>query len=349
MWFKVGDVGDESKQWSTINSPDVWWVQGDGSSSSAAVASSSAGAGAGAGGWLKVYGRSIAFEPNVCSSDLSTSAKSTITLTPTAVHAAAAAAAAAVARDLGRDAGASARALVGAGGGPISLVSSSASCYGATFAIPAGMPAGEYKATITNGVAGGVAVASNHVGEALAVTIVRAAQWPPTVFPVPAGAGGDAVVAAVAKAGAAGGGVVMVPAGSYDMGNVSVHLGDGVQLVGTRSAHGGTSLLTELRWTQPTTAPLLMNAPTSGAAGVGAGGGAAGSRYKVQDLAITVAAPSKSYVLDIAGHGVEVSGVKVAMDHSLTSAASVVHTHGTGFSIVRSNITHDQLTCTSPG
>jgi hypothetical protein len=103
---------------------------------------------------------------------------------------------------------------------------------------------------------------------------------------------------------------------------------------------------TVLRWTMPTTAPLISNAAS---ARLDDGSGVAPTRYGVHNLTISVEASSKSFVLDVGGHGVRIDGVTVEMSHSLTSAASTVHTTGTGFSIMRSNITHDQLTCTSPG
>jgi hypothetical protein len=37
------------------------------------------------------------------------------------------------------------------------------------------------------------------------------------------------------------------------------------------------------------------------------------------------------------------------MPHTIPGAASVIHSHGTGFSVTRCNLTHDQLTCAKPG
>ena len=78
-----------------------------------------------------------------------------------------------------------------------------------------------------------------------------------------------------------------------------------------------------LRFTKPTTAALVAATTDAGP----------GARWAVRRLTVEVAAPAKGFVFDIGGHGVQLEAVAVTMPHDLSSAASVVHTHGTGFSV----------------
>ena len=88
------------------------------------------------------------------------------------------------------------------------------------------------------------------------------------------------VTAAVAAAGAAGGGVVMLGRGVYEMHNSSLQLPHNVKLVGVSAA------ATTLQWSQPTIAPMFANA------GAGEMTRAAATRYGVFDLTVAVTAPS---------------------------------------------------------
>ena len=72
-------------------------------------------------------------------------------------------------------------------------------------------------------------------------------------------------------------------------------------------------------------------------------------RYRVASVHVAVAAPTKSYVFDVGGSGVEITNVTVAMPDSLSGSASVCHTTGTAFSITHCNATHDNIACSTPG
>lgn len=89
-------------------------------------------------------------------------------------------------------------------------------------------------------------------GEPVSVTIVASRPWPTRRFPVPAG--GD-VAAAVAAANKAGGGVIVLAPGLFEMGNLSLQLGDNVQLVGAPT----TGPQSVLHWSKPTHEALISN------------------------------------------------------------------------------------------
>ena len=72
-------------------------------------------------------------------------------------------------------------------------------------------------------------------------------------------------------------------------------------------------------------------------------------RYRVANLHVAVAAPTKSYVFDVGGSGVDITNVTVTMPHTLSGSASVFHTTGTAFSITGCNATHDNTACSAPG
>ena len=350
-------VDAQCSGWRAVNSVDVWWAQGDQSRGAAAAAS--------AGGWLKVYGRAVGLAGSgYCAPGNTTAAgpaASGVTIATLTHH--------------------DSLLQTGGKGQKLQIAASAASCYDATFAIPAAAAPGAYSLSIARGapwltlgtghhrtavplfnasvnptfwsregfftqgvrvrpprsIANGLpgaAASTTHEQTALTLTVVAADPWPRKKFPVALGSEpwpGKNIAAALAAAAAAGGGVVVVGAGTHEMGNSSLELGDNVQLVGD-----GRALL---RWGQPTTRPLIANANASTTA----------SRYAVRDLTIAVEAAATGFVLDMGGHGVEISGVTVTMPHTLSGAASVVHAHGTGFSVSGCNMTHDQLTCTNPG
>jgi hypothetical protein len=221
-------------------------------------------------------------------------------------------------------------------GNPILLLSAVASCFDAEFAVPASVPPGQYSVSISNGV---TRSSIDHEERPLKLMVVAATPWPAKRFPV---AVGESVAAAVAAAGAAGGGVVALAAGVHEMRGASLALPHDVTLRGAGVSAGAGAPSSTLRWSENTTTPLIVN--TNGSA-------AAAERYALRDVTIVVAAQSIDYVIDIGGHGVEVSGVTVT--HSVAGGvagmASVVHTSGTGFSLTGCDMMHDQRSCTNPG
>jgi hypothetical protein len=281
--------------WVDVNAPDVWWAQGDASTDTVAKVTP--------GGWLRVYGRAIGFSGGTrrCRSGSVGEASPGVAAETRLI-------------------------VMTATGPPIALVATAASCYDATFAIPANMRIGQASVTISNALGNST---TDHRRGRLGIEVIGETPWPTQQFVAKPGA----IVAAITAASAAGGGVVLLPGGTIDLGSTSLALGDGVALVGVLGQ-------TVLRWSQPTDQALIAAASSQSAAN---------GRYGIHNLTLDVAAATKSFVLDIGGHGVRIDGVTVNMPHSLTSAASVIHTHGTGFSITNSNMTHDQLTCTSPG
>ncbi len=72
-------------------------------------------------------------------------------------------------------------------------------------------------------------------------------------------------------------------------------------------------------------------------------------RYRVANLRVAVTAPTRSYVFDVGGRGVDITNVTVTMPHTLSGSASVFHTTGTAFSITYCNVTHDNTACSAPG
>ena len=310
-WFRAcNGVTHACSDWRPLNSPDVWWMQGDESRSVDPVSSR--------GGWLKVFGRALGFGSGCVPGTYKNAAPATsgtsLVLTPAAT---------ATGTKHHRDS---------AGDVPrqkqLVLTPSAASCYDATYSVPHSTPAGRYKVAVSNGLTGGVGLL-DHDGHEMVLTVVSTAAWPSMRISV---AVGDSVADAVAKAAAVGGAVVQLAPGTYDMKNASLRLGHNVQLVGPATA--------VLRWSLPTSTPLIANANASAGSG---------TRYAVRNLTIDVAGATKSYVLDVAGHGVEISGVTVTMASIITGSASVLHTNGTGFSVTDNHMTHDQKTCMNPG
>ena len=140
------------------------------------------------------------------------------------------------------------------------------------------------------------------------------------------------ILAAVDAAGAAGGGVVQLAAGTYDMGGASIGMPDNVQLVGI-SAHASV-----LRWSQTANASLVHNAVNC-------------TRYLLEKLRLEVmAAQGSQFVIDITGDGgTKIRDTTVWMPHSLATSATVVHTHScSGFEVTGCNLTHDNSRC-EPG
>ncbi|HEY3322407.1 MAG TPA: hypothetical protein VGP72_18235 [Planctomycetota bacterium] len=182
-----------------LNRPDVWWFQGD------------AGPSATPGGWLRIFGK--------C---------------------------------LGADAAKALVMLFTQNGAPISVRAETADGWSLNCKVPASVAPGSYALRIHNG-QGGVQAWCN----AGTATIAAPAPWPATVYNVLESCGPDAakdmrrsllkygqpiertkeVQAALAKAKAAGGGVVFFPAGRYhvngplDMPPKTVLKGEGMGLV----------------------------------------------------------------------------------------------------------------------
>eukprot|EP00040_Diaphanoeca_grandis_P027345 m.155549 g.155549 ORF g.155549 m.155549 type:complete len:802 (-) comp30939_c1_seq10:63-2468(-) len=333
-WFRVCPIDTATNNpgicssWRTINKPQVWWVQGDSSSSSQAVVTP--------GGWLRVHGRSLGFayttklalgsrnQQQIATNCPAATPSSSypgfinITLVPTST---------------------SSSSSVATPTAPISSVGYYASCYDGHMSIPIDARAGAYSLHLDNGLGNG--------DTGMSVLVVNSKPWPSTQFPV---AVGEDVAKAIAAAGAAGGGVVLLAAGKHSLSDV-LQLTDGVQLVGASTS--GTSLpssssvssLAILSFASPLLAPKLpfislSNSSTSW-------------RYAIRNVVIDIQVPSPSYVIDVGGHGVEINHVTVTMPtqtgKQLSSIGSVVHTHGTAFSITNSTFTHAQETCTSPG
>jgi hypothetical protein len=118
-------------------------------------------------------------------------------------------------RVFGKNLGKTPLALLGGGYHPMAMRLIGSDGYAAKFQVPAdAVPGGDYRLVVSNGWGGSVAVA------ALPVTIKPREEWPAQRFTVKAtGDGVDDDTAAfqdtLAQAGAAGGGVVFIPAGRY--------------------------------------------------------------------------------------------------------------------------------------
>ena len=250
-----------------------------------------------AGGWLKVYGRSLGFT--------------------TSGHCAAA-----TVQVPGPASGTVAS--MRSGSTSIKLTPSVASCYDASFALPPTLKPGHYNFSIVNRL-------SAQAGS-VAVTIVGADPWPSRLFHVHASGKGSDVVTAVAAAGAAGGGIVQLSAGTFDMGGASLAMPRNVQLVG---AAANASIL---RWSKTATTSLISN-------------GINCTRYMLAKLRVEVmAAQGGNFVIDITGHGgTKITDITVWMPHSLATSATVVHTHSaSGFEVTGCTLTHDNEAC-QPG
>ena len=270
-WFRAcegavaRDTGATCSSWRAVNSPDVWWAVGDQSHNASATATS--------GGWLRVYGRAIGFSAdghctpgNTTHSHPAVAGATTVTLTPVSTSTAAA--------------------------GVLKIPAHSASCYEANFSIPRTAIAGAYTLEVANGLPG-AKTSTTHDLVPLSVTLRDPAPWPTRQFHVSAGSAVTAITDALAVAAAAGGGVVTLATGTWDMKNTSLRLAHNVQLAGPAVAP--TAAL--LHWTEPTTSSLFLNANLDASAK---------TRYAVRDLSIYIGAASAGYVLDIGGHGVEI-------------------------------------------
>ena len=218
--------------WHTINVPTLWWAQGDASTGPRPRAT------AGSTGWLRAYGRSLGVDSSGrCSPSV---------------------------RELVGPAQSTKAVLVDSTdpGRTCVLETRAASCYDATFAIPACATPGNYTLQLLahnsgaseRGAVGGLMDLS-FGGHPVTVEILPPRPWPSKRFPVPVGGN---ISAAVAAANAAGGGVVALSKGVYEMEATSLGLADGVQLVG---ASDGPSVL---QWGQPTSDPLFANSPATG-------------------------------------------------------------------------------------
>jgi hypothetical protein len=151
------------------------------------------------------------------------------------------------------------------------------------------------------------------------------------IFPVHTALGDD-VAAAIVAAGAAGGGIVQLGAGTFEMGSASLAMPHNVQLVGISA---NTSVL---RWSRTAQGSLIHN-------------GVNCTRYLLAKLRIEVmAAQGSNFVIDITGHGgTKVRDVTVWMPHSLVTSATVIHTHSAGgFEVTGCHLTHDNEAC-QPG
>jgi hypothetical protein len=128
-------------------------------------------------------------------------------------------------RIFGKDFGAATQAWLGAGGKALALVATPPSAaglqrdkYAATLRLPETLAPGDYDLWVHNGLGGNLGF-----GGPLKVKVVKADPWPTTLYNVrDSGAAGDettddtaAFQAALDKAGAAGGGIVFVPRGTY--------------------------------------------------------------------------------------------------------------------------------------
>ena len=323
--FRACTSHTSCSNWRSLNVPVVWWAQGDASSAgqtTTATANS---------GWLKVYGRSLGFNlDGECMPSTITNVGPAVGTTAVLVNV----------QSTERT----------EEGTRCVLKTLAASCYDATFALPKCATPGTWtlqlQAFSTNAPIGGL-MDSSFGGQSVSVTIIDSQPWPVSHFPVIAG--GD-IAAAVAAANTAGGGVVALGPGVFELGNSSLQLGNNVQLIGAGTTGSGNTS-TVLHWNLPTTLPLFSNLqvsnilsgetlpvlPVPGRPG----------RYLLENFAVIVGASNEGYVVDIAGTGVVVRGIKVEMNHNLTGSASIFHTHGTAFSITGCNATHDNINCTT--
>ena len=252
-----------------------------------------------AGGWLRVYGRALHFAPEgSCRAENAPGLGLTALLTN--------------------------------GSCQLEVVAERASCFEAQFAIPASAPIGTWELRLRHPTWAGSSLA---VERTLSIDIVAAELWPSQVFPVPSGGN---VTAAVASANAAGGGIMRLEAGEFDLGSSSLSLAHNVQLIGSSEAGGSV-----LRRTQPAAAPLIGHA-TGGA-----------TRYALRNVHLSIEAAGWPYIINVAGHGVQLDGVVVRCDQTRpTCGASLVHIVGTGWALTGCNMTGNtgpSNTCTDPG
>lgn len=220
------EAGALCSAWHTINIPALWWAQGDASSGPAPRVTGDS------TGWLRAYGRSLGIDSSgSCSPSMRDS------ISP-------AQATKAILVDLAD----ASRTCV--------LETQAASCYDTTFGMPACATPGNYTLQIlaqdnsTNDPPIGGLMDLSFGGKSIVVEVVPPRPWSSRRFVVPVGGN---ISAALAAANAAGGGLVTLSTGVYQMGATSIELGDGVQLVGSAD---GPSVL---RWGQPTSKPLLAN------------------------------------------------------------------------------------------
>ena len=172
----------------TLNVADVHWTQGDRGNSSEA------------GGWLRIFGRSLAFGATFGSDGGGGGGSSS---TPVqCIPERDAATSVVQSRVRLRPAGAA------SGAGWTEVFLSAASCYAITARLPEGLPAGKYEMSLFNGIAGSAWVQSNTT----VVTVVAKRSWPTAVFDVVAlGSVWKAMEAAKNNSG----GIVHFPAGTY--------------------------------------------------------------------------------------------------------------------------------------
>lgn len=229
---QIGQRAALCSAWHTINIPALWWAQGDASTGPKPRATGDS------TGWLRTYGRSLGVDPSgSCTPSVRESvgpAQSTKAVLVDRVNAST----------------------------TCMLETRAASCYDATFAMPACATPGNYTLQILaqdngrNDPPTGGLMDLSFGGESIVVEIVPSRPWSSRRFSVPVAGN---ISAAVVAANAAGGGLVTLSPGVYQMGSTSLGLADGVQLVG---ASVGESVL---QWGQPTSAPLFANLPAADA------------------------------------------------------------------------------------
>jgi hypothetical protein len=237
-----------------LNTPDIWWWQGDRGNSSSP------------GGWLRVFGRSVAQASSRAAAAAASRRRSTVdssiargdfAAARTAIaELEAAAASAATSSLLGATLRLTPRKGSGGGGGRPITVTSTANytTYDALFELPASLAEGDYTAEISSGLetpstkSGWIPLSmflSPETPELRVVTIEAERPWPTRVFKVDCGTGNvferpcgwvgqrssRQVDAALAQARAAGGGTVFFPRGQYYIDGPIV-VPDNVQLVG---------------------------------------------------------------------------------------------------------------------
>ena len=227
---RAAQPAGQCSAWQTINVPALWWAQGDASTGPRPRAT------AGVTGWLRAYGRSLGVDSSGrCSASV---------------------------RELVGPAQFTKAALVDSTNARTCVLETqAASCYDATFGIPACATPGNYTLQIVahdnrlNEPPRGGLMDQSFGGSPITVEILPARPWPSKRFSVSAGGN---ISAAINAANAAGGGLVELSAGVYQMQAASLGLADGVQIVG---ASDGRSVL---QWGQPTSGPLFANLPAAG-------------------------------------------------------------------------------------
>jgi hypothetical protein len=213
-----------------------------------------ASAGCASGGVIRVFGRQLAFDGNSC----------------TRYHASA---------QLGSASKTQLRLISSAG--TFNLLAATQSCYSATFKIPAEatLPLGVYSLSVKNGLQGSTFTEPAETDQKLLqIVSVSSLAMGSKLFPVSAGAGGrvQLLKAIDAAAAHAGGGVVQLGAGIYEMkASDTLVMHDGVTLRGAGAGMGGASA---------TSSAAGTGAGTSAGAGAGAGTGASILRWPMQTL-----------------------------------------------------------------